>query len=475
MHGQSEFFIPAETLEEAVERIFALTGRGAQGSRGQKRALLALRDALGLNLDAVAVGSVMGRRVAEALGVEWDEDRFTLRSTITLPGLNALLQGASEQYRRGSLAQLVGERPASLSGPEWTGFRPARKKIEAVTRIAGLTEAPAEWLGPGGKERKSVFVNLAHALFPEMSPHGLSKTQLGRALAERLGVPWTDSCYSTQQSVTLVGLNTILAGAERHLGRLGSTAADSLGSAVEEGCALAAALLDGLPRHWDGRKCVEWMHERGIRGWADNEWQGFYNEAVSKGVLARAFPPSSRQVRVRYGNTTFDYSLNHVWDFKAHTEWKVLAGTKRPGNSQILLNDEEAIRECVSEQGLGFLILSGGAIMDDAGDFVRWQRALKQKTPAPRNNAHSRLRKRAFQPLRIEAFWLENPAALDAAVVAGQLRIGTQGRQAPKVVGAPGRPRRDKFQLNMSKARRSLAVVDYFWPATSVTHDDSPS
>ena len=44
-------FRPAETVAEAVTRIFSLTGAAKGSGRGEKRAMLALRDALGLDID----------------------------------------------------------------------------------------------------------------------------------------------------------------------------------------------------------------------------------------------------------------------------------------------------------------------------------------------------------------------------------------------------------------------------------------
>ena len=79
----------------------------------------------------------------------------------------------------------------------------------------------------------------------------------------------------------------------------------------------------GCPDHWDGRKAVTWLAHRGLRGSNDNEWQGFYGEERAKIALAAALTPNETQPRVRYGNTTFDYALNWVWDIKVHTEIQV--------------------------------------------------------------------------------------------------------------------------------------------------------
>src|SRR4051794_21323080 len=96
------FFLPAGTPGEAIERIFSLTGASDAGTRGEKRAIVALRDALGLDIDTGLTSDVMGGAIAEALHVKWDPRQFLNRHKITLDGLNALLEGAVEAYAEGS-------------------------------------------------------------------------------------------------------------------------------------------------------------------------------------------------------------------------------------------------------------------------------------------------------------------------------------------------------------------------------------
>lgn len=463
-----QFFIPAETTGEAIARIFSLTGARHQ-SRGEKRALVALRDAVGLDVDVVRTNAVMGAHLAQKLDIAWMPDAHTVRNKVTLAGLNALLEGATEAYQAGALARLAADAPLGLTGPGWSAFQPAVSKIEAVTRIARLVDAPEEWLGPGSKEHKSVLTNLADRLLPDSELDRTSKTRLGRDLANALDVVWTDRCYSTGETISLEGLNLILAGAERRLGRLGTTAADLLASPEAEGAALAAALTDGWRAEpWDGRTCVEWLAASGARGANENEWQGWYFEARGREVLNAAFAPSKTPPQTRFGNTVFDYALNHVWDLKAHTQEQVGAdGVVGPGRGGTpILNDERAMRDCVASQGLGFLVLSGRAQMDDDGEFVTWHRAYKEaqgKKAAPSNSGVSRARKSAFLPLQVEAFWIGSTIELDAAVASGSLAVRSIGRQPPKVVGGSGTARADKFQMNLGRARDELLVSRREW------------
>lgn len=133
----------------------------------------------------------------------------------------------------------------------------------------------------------------------------------------------------------------------------------------------------------------------------------------------------------------------------------------------MILNDEEAIRTCVAEQGLGFLIVGGDALMDEDGAFVSWHRAFKaangRSNAAPSNSGKSRVRKAAFAPLHVEAFWIADTPSLDAATAAGWMKVAKQGRQAPRTSGEVGAERRAKMHMNVSTARSRMAVARREW------------
>ena len=88
-------------------------------------------------------------------------------------------------------------------------YIPARNKLEAVARISNLTNSGPEALGPGSKEHKSVFVNLANGLDIEINDSD-TKQELARKIVETLGGTWDKSCESIGQTITLSGLNRIL-------------------------------------------------------------------------------------------------------------------------------------------------------------------------------------------------------------------------------------------------------------------------
>lgn len=468
-----QFFLPAATPSEAIERIFSLTGASDVGTRGEKRAIVALRDALSLDIETGATSDVMGAEIARALGVQWEPDTYLNRHKINLDGLNALLEGAADAYADNSLKRLAEMRPPLLDSPEWARFVPARSKIEAVNRISMLTNSGAERLGPGGKEHKRVLVNLVTGLDLDIvvtTKHGTAES-----LAREFNAPWSDTCISTQGTITLNGLNVILAGAERRLGRLGTDRALLFGTPEEEGQALAAALVDGFKPtrfpdgservHWDGRRSVQWL-ERNETGQArQTEWPGFYWEFQARRILGRAFAPNPRPPRTRVGSVTFDYSLNFVWDLKSHTEmWRDPAtGKTRRGRPASPLNDAESMDLCIAEQGLGFLVMSGVAIEDVGGDFKTWHDTFKGRESAPSNSGRSRPRKAAFEPLTVDAFWFANTMALDAAKLSGVITGFPQGPQSPRKVGQRGAAREAKYNLTSRAVDSDLHVVRYYY------------
>jgi hypothetical protein len=417
--------------------------------------------------------------IARDLGIEWLPD-YQSNTRITLDGMNALLRATSTQQHQASLRKLAAQRPVSLTGTRWTGFEAAVSKIEAVNRISELTGSGPEALGPGSKERKSVLINLAINLAPNVDV-GLSKTRLGSALAFEFGAPWTAECESTGETISLLGLNTLLAGAERLLGRLGSGSAVLFGTPEEEGRMLASALVSGWPLErqadgsrrvvWDGPKCIEWMHENGVTsGPHQNEWQGFYWESRALEILGASFRPNPNPPRTRYGNTTFDYALNYVWDLKAHTEsWRLPSTGAVTGgtNGAAPLNDQIAMDNCIAEQGLGFLVASGIGVKDEDGSFVAWHREYKRShgvNSSPSNSGKSRVRKRAFELNSIEAYFFRNVEDLNVAKASGILSGFAQGAQAPRQAGESGVERAAKYSLNTSKAKESPALVaDFVW------------
>lgn len=140
----------------------------------------------------------------------------------------------------------------------------------------------------------------------------------------------------------------------------------------------------------------------------------------------------------RYGHTTIDVRVKHIWDLKAH-----------PNTSDWLVaNDREAIDQCIRDNGVfGCIVACGDAQFDD-GRFQQWHEALKggpsryqQRRRA--EGAPSRRRKAAFD---VRGYLV---AALDAAAVSRGLREGWLGLFQTGMRNANDTPRRAKYQINV--------------------------
>src|SRR5699024_500739 len=95
-------------------------------------------------------------------------------------------------------------------------FVPAQSKAEAVSRMYVLGRRPIEPLGPGSKEKKSSIVALGHAVGLDLTDLS-GKVACSEAIAQHVGVQWDGYCYSRGDTITLIGLNRLLAGATRYL------------------------------------------------------------------------------------------------------------------------------------------------------------------------------------------------------------------------------------------------------------------
>ena len=94
---------------------------------------------------------------------------------------------------------------------------------------------------------------------------------------------------------------------------------------------IARVLKAGVPKHWDGKKCVTCMRDRGGRNWKQMEWIGFYFQFLCETLLADLMEIPG----CRYGNVRFDGFYKIPWDFKAHA--------MNTSSHQIIVNDSEAM------------------------------------------------------------------------------------------------------------------------------------
>ena len=336
--------------------------------------------------------------------------------------------------------QLIAAAPPTPSRVEErvaAAFQPARDKLEAVNRLSALTASGTETLGPGSKERKSVLVNLAQGLGISVDT-SLPKPQLGNAIADALGVSWGQDCWSTGQTITLVGLNQLLRGAETRL----ASAATPPATLQEEASRIVRALDETAPAVWDGRTCIQEMLDAGDSQWAQDEWKGFYLEYLAGACTSLG----GRRNALRYGRTTIDYLWVHPWDFKTHSDDRPTA----------ILNDAAAFDACVADQGgLGFVVVSGRREVDP--EFVAWQRAFreergKSRRPTSKRPTQQRYGTARFTPTVFEAFYFDADN-LSAAVEEKALRVAGIGHQTTSDL-----PRQPKYRLHLTNARPYLVA-----------------
>ena len=449
--------------------MFALTLGADAGTRGPRRSLLALADSLRLEVDSNAVNAIVGRQIAEALDADWLEPRDYAQYQVTLAGMNTLLRAAAENLAHLASAKTVEDaRTLETILVAFPGFKPARGKQEAVNRMSDLAGVERDLLGPGGKEHIETLQHLARRFAPHILDRRQTKHSLAEALCREFRVPWTPTAVSTMGTITKQGLNMLLAGAEREAGLRSAAWA----TAAEEGAALVEALARDLPTHWEGRASVEWMRENGSTKWYGSEWAGWFFEEQVRVILNERYPtPPVGGPRVRYGSTEFDYaSPTRVWDAKAHTAWSqpYPPGGTRPARSTspFWLNDARAMRDCIEEQGLGFLVVDGLASLDVDGHFRDWIAAYgaehgKKPSGYVPSTGRSRPRKVEWTPLELHAVWIENLIELDAGVAAGWL---VRTPQPDWGAGDVRRPRNDKYQGKPERAQ-PWRVAHHAWPS----------
>lgn len=430
--GPTDEFVSASSKAEAVARLYALANAAPEplgpGSTEKKSVLVALGRSLNLPVSAGATKPVLGAQIAHALGAEWTASAWSSGSTITLHGLNTLLEAATYELHQRAVRSALEEALAGELGIG--GFRPARGKLEAVNRISALTRSGPQVLGPGSKERKSVLVNLANGLGLDVRTE-LNKPELGAAIARKLGVGWGPSAWSAGHTITLTGLNALLAGGERRLGLLGQGPAQAFATPHDEADALLAVLASEIDVAWDGRRCVETMREAEFRHWRQTEWIGWYFEYIGIPALVNAFGGGPRKVN----NTTFDYALRWTWDLKAHSTG---------GGNTAILNDLDAIETGLGQPaGVGFIVLTGVPDFSASEQFDLWHREQRGASPA---HDKSRALKSGFIPCRLDAYHLPSPAALETGRYRGEFSTMAQGRQPD------GAARKPKLKVNFGAA-----------------------
>lgn len=154
----------AQSKAEAVARMYFLGNRVVEplgpGSKEKKSALVALGQFVGLDLSEVAGKHECGRLVAERTGVQWDDSCRSAGDTVTLTGLNRLVDGSVNWYVqsgrrpvRSLMRDLVSLNPA----PRWDDNPEDAQMPEDLTEVeqnitAAIAELSAEGPTPTGIE-----------------------------------------------------------------------------------------------------------------------------------------------------------------------------------------------------------------------------------------------------------------------------------------------------------------------------------
>lgn len=422
-------------------------------ARGPKRLVTEMARAVGLDIVNAETTGQTGRRIARRLDEPWPDQAAEASGSISSTGLLLLTNAA---YLHGVKGH-VDDRKLAPTVARPPGFVPAKNKNEVVNRISALTNSGPETLGPGSKEHKSVLINFANVLAPGVDTR-LNKEQLLKRLLSQMGVSWSDTFASTGQTLSLQGLNALLAAGES---LVSSTAtAGQFPTATVEGEALLRILSNQVGDYWDGRSTIEAMREGDSRNWRQTEWQGFWFEELAFAALNNDLPMDrSSAAQRRFGNVTFDFAHGWVWDLKCHTRDRIgHPSLKRStGSASMWLNDERAIRDCVEQQGLGFVVLHGDAYFDETGAFDAWHRVVTSGRSNTRSNSgRSRARKMAFSPMFLDAYWFEDKDELERALLARALTEQRQGRQQVREGQSTGAPRATKLGLSPQRAQRWL-------------------
>ncbi len=312
-------------------------------------------------------------------------------------------------------------------------FIPAKNKLEAVARISALTGSGPEYLGPGSKERKSVFSNLATGL--KIATQGNeTKQELGALIARSLGVQWTADCESIGQTITLKGLNLLLEAASIKIAKH-SEFSSSI-SPDEEMQRISNIVSLKTPKYMDGKESIIEMKTEEYSKWAETEWQGFYFEFKVKPHLIYSLGGGPQII----GKTEFDYSLNYPWDMKVHSTVTSKGGVS-PG--ACALNDGFSMETAISRTGLGLILLNG--IPEYDWEFTKWFKEFRDKG----KNEPRRVLKKSFTSRKVDFFFIPNSERFREALEKKEISVFNQGRQQS------GHKRNYKYAMNLRKAEKS--------------------
>lgn len=154
----------AQSKAEAVARMYFLGNRVVEplgpGSKEKKSALVALGQFVGLDLSEVAGKHECGRLIAERTGAQWDDSCMSAGDTVTLTGLNRLVDGSVSWYvqsGRRPVRSLMRDLASLNPAPRWDDNPEDVEMPEDLTEVeqnitAAIAELSAEGPTPIGVE-----------------------------------------------------------------------------------------------------------------------------------------------------------------------------------------------------------------------------------------------------------------------------------------------------------------------------------
>ncbi|MDN4473374.1 DUF262 domain-containing protein [Demequina zhanjiangensis] len=161
-------YVSAASKAAAVARMYYLGGVPQQplgpGSKEKRSAFEALGSAVGLSLEGVAGKVECGRRIASVVRVRWDDSCYSNGDTVTLIGLNRLVDGVVDvKVADGSVVEETLVAELMKLAPE----APTRTKEDIVTAVEPeVLQAIAEYAAELSKRVASV----PHGVEPAAEP-----------------------------------------------------------------------------------------------------------------------------------------------------------------------------------------------------------------------------------------------------------------------------------------------------------------
>ena len=154
-YSETPGYQSATSKANAVARMYFLGNQPVEplgpGSKEKKSALVAMGRFVGLDLSDVAGKSECGKRIAEKLAVTWNSDCVSAGDTVTLKGLNRLIDAAVKVYLnsgarpwRAFVRDIMSVNPA----PKWNDIDEKRVQqviseleVDILEQIKGLMQA----------------------------------------------------------------------------------------------------------------------------------------------------------------------------------------------------------------------------------------------------------------------------------------------------------------------------------------------